>query len=72
LAAPQRRPRKKVLRLLRTAANRRYVLLTIEDYRRLTGGSMTLAEALAQRGDVADFDYDPPRVDGLFKPADFG
>jgi prevent-host-death family protein len=49
-----------------------HVLLTIEDYRRLTGGEMSLAEALAQPGDAADFDFDPPRVDGLFKPADFG
>jgi prevent-host-death family protein len=48
-----------------------HVLLTIEHYRRLTGGGMSLAEALAQPGD-ADFDFDPPRVDGLFKPADFG
>jgi prevent-host-death family protein len=49
-----------------------HVLLTIEDYRRLTGGDMSLAEALAQPGDAADFDVDLPRVDGLFKPADFG
>jgi prevent-host-death family protein len=49
-----------------------HVLLTIEDYRRLTGGDMSLAEALAQPGVAADFDFDPPHVDGLFKPADFG
>jgi prevent-host-death family protein len=48
-----------------------HVLLTIEDYRRLTGSNMTLAEALAQPGD-ADFDFDPPRVGRLFKPADLG
>jgi prevent-host-death family protein len=47
-----------------------HVLLTIEDYQRLTGGTMSLAEALAQRGD-ADFAFDPPRVGGgIFKPAD--
>jgi PHD/YefM family antitoxin component YafN of YafNO toxin-antitoxin module len=47
-----------------------YVLLTIEDYRRLTGADMSLAEALAQPGDV---DFDPPRVGGgIFKPADLG
>ena len=47
-----------------------HVLLTIQDYLRLTGGHMSLAEALAQTG--ADFDFDPPRLeDGLFKPADF-
>jgi prevent-host-death family protein len=48
-----------------------HVLLTIEDYRRLSGSNMTLAEALAQPGD-ADFDFDPPRVARLFKPADLG
>jgi prevent-host-death family protein len=47
-----------------------HVLLTIEDYQRLSGGHMTLAEALAQRGEP-DFAFDPPRVGGgLFKPAD--
>jgi prevent-host-death family protein len=47
-----------------------HVLLTIEDYQRLTGGNMSLAEALAQPG-VADFEFDPPRVGGgIFKPAD--
>ena len=48
-----------------------HVLLTIEDYLRLTGGHMSLAEALAQPG--ADFDFSPPRVGGgIFKPADLG
>jgi prevent-host-death family protein len=48
-----------------------HVLLTIEDYLRLTGGHMSLAEALAQPG--ADFDFNPPRVgNGIFKPADLG
>jgi prevent-host-death family protein len=47
-----------------------HVLLTIEHYRRLSGGNMSLAEALAQPGD-ADFEFKPPRVgDGIFKPAD--
>ena len=46
-----------------------HVLLTIEDYLRLSGGHMSLAEALAQAG--TDFDFDPPRVGGgIFKPAD--
>jgi len=49
-----------------------HVLLSIEEYRRLTGGTMSLAEALAQTGD-ADFDFKPPRLrGGLFKPADLG
>ena len=48
-----------------------HVLLTMEDYLRLTGGHMSLAEALAQPG--AEFDFNPPRVgSGIFKPADLG
>jgi prevent-host-death family protein len=47
-----------------------HVLLTIEDYRRLTGAGMSLAAALAQQGD-AEFDFEPPRIGGgIFKPAD--
>jgi len=49
-----------------------HVLLTIEDYQRMTGGNMSLAEALAQPGG-ADVDFEPPRLRrGLFKPADLG
>jgi prevent-host-death family protein len=48
-----------------------HVLLTIEDYRRLAGGAMSLAEALAQPGD-ADFDFKPPRVGSVIKSADLG
>jgi hypothetical protein len=48
-----------------------HVLLTIEEYLRLTGRQMSLAEALAQPD--ADFEFDPPRVGpGIFKPADLG
>jgi prevent-host-death family protein len=46
-----------------------HVLLSIEDYRKLTGEQMTLVEALAQP-DAPDFDFEPPRVGGLFRPAD--
>ncbi len=50
-----------------------HVLLSIEDYRKLTGGEMTLVEALAQR-DISDggpdFEFDPPRASGLFRIAD--
>lgn len=46
-----------------------HVLLTIEDYLRLSGGHMSLAEALAQAN--ADFDFDPPRIEGgISRPAD--
>lgn len=46
-----------------------HVLLSIEEYRRLTGGQMTLVEALAQH-DVADFDFEAPRAGGPYRPAD--
>jgi PHD/YefM family antitoxin component YafN of YafNO toxin-antitoxin module len=46
-----------------------HVLLTMQEYQRLTGGQMTLIEALAQP-DTTDVDFDPPRVKGLYRPAD--
>jgi prevent-host-death family protein len=47
-----------------------HVLLTIEEYRRLTGQGKSLLEALAQPGED-DFDFEPPRMrDGWLKPAD--
>lgn len=46
-----------------------HVLLNIEEYRRLTGGEMTLAEALAQPG-APDFDFTPPRLGALTRPVD--
>ena len=49
-----------------------HVLLTIEDYHRLTGGQMSLAEAITQAGG-AEFEFNPPRMgSGIFKPADLG
>ena len=48
-----------------------HVLLTIEEYQRLTGGPMTLADALAQPGD-GSIDFKAPRLKGpLAKPVDF-
>ena len=47
-----------------------HVLLTIEDYQRLSGRNMSLLEAIAQTG-ASDLDFNPRRLgDGLFKPAD--
>jgi len=47
-----------------------HVLITIEEYQRLTGRPITLAEALAQR-DVSDLEFDPPKIKGrLSKPVD--
>jgi prevent-host-death family protein len=45
-----------------------HVLMTIEDYERLTGRSLSLAQALAQ---PTEFDFQPPRLDmGLSRPVD--
>lgn len=47
-----------------------YVLMSIEEYRRLAGNEMTLAEALAQTDPAADFDFDPPKSNLRLRPAD--
>ena len=46
-----------------------HVLLSIEQYRELAGGQMTLRQALAQP-DVEEFEFDPPRADNLYRAAD--
>ncbi|WP_271895552.1 type II toxin-antitoxin system Phd/YefM family antitoxin [Candidatus Phyllobacterium onerii] len=48
-----------------------HVLLSIEEYRKLTGTGKSLADALAQQGDDGDFDYEFPRLEIHFKPVDF-
>jgi prevent-host-death family protein len=47
-----------------------HVLLTIEDYQRLTGEHMSLLKALEHGGTEADFKFEPPGVEGLNRPAD--
>jgi prevent-host-death family protein len=47
-----------------------HVLLSIEEYRKLTGKGKSLAEALAQQGEGAEMDFEIPRIDGFFRPAD--
>jgi prevent-host-death family protein len=47
-----------------------HVLLTIEEYRRLTGEHMSLLKALEQVGAEADFEFDPPRLKSVSRPAD--
>jgi prevent-host-death family protein len=47
-----------------------HVLLTIEEYHRLTGGHMSLRSALKQEGKEADFAFDPPRLQSLSRAAD--
>lgn len=47
-----------------------HVLLSIEDYRRLSGGELSLFDAVNPKR-PQNFDFDPPRLGGgLFKPAD--
>ncbi len=47
-----------------------HVLLSIEEYRRLAGGTRSLAEVLAQK-DGGDFDFDPPKLGDVSRPAEF-
>jgi hypothetical protein len=47
-----------------------HVLLSIEDYRKLTGGITTLADALAQQ-DSVDVEFEPPRVVSRHRATDF-
>lgn len=46
-----------------------HVLLSIEAYQRLTGGSATIGELLALPGSE-DIDFDPPRAEGLSRSAE--
>jgi prevent-host-death family protein len=45
-----------------------YVLLTIEDYIRITGGNRKIADALAMP-EADDIEFDPPRASIRLKPA---
>jgi prevent-host-death family protein len=47
-----------------------HVLLTIEEYRRLTGTGQSLVDLLAMP-DAETIDFEPPKLGGpLFRPAD--
>ena len=46
------------------------MLLTIEEYQRITGNQQSIVELLAMP-DATDIDFDPPRLDGpLYQAAD--
>ena len=45
------------------------VLLSIEEYRRLTGGIRNIADALAMLG-VEEIEFDPPRATFGIRPVD--
>lgn len=46
-----------------------HVLLTIEAYQKLTGGSASIVDMLALPG-VEDIEFDPARAGKLYRPAD--
>lgn len=46
-----------------------HVLLTIEEYRRLTGSGQTIIEQLAMP-EAGEIEFEAPRVRGLAQPAD--
>jgi prevent-host-death family protein len=48
-----------------------HVLLSIEEYRRLTGKGRSIVDMLAMPPGSGDFEFDPPRVEIKVKPADF-
>jgi len=50
-----------------------HVLLSIDEYRKLTGGQMSAADALAMPDGpgVDDIEFDPPHAYIGLKPADF-
>lgn len=48
-----------------------HVLLSIDDYYRLAGKSMSLAQALEQKGGPElDFEFDPPRMGDIMREPD--
>jgi len=47
-----------------------HVLLTMEEYQRLTGQRMSLLKSLKQEGAEADFAFDPPRLESFVRPAE--
>ncbi|MDB5098369.1 MAG: Prevent host death family protein [Cyanobacteria bacterium RYN_339] len=47
-----------------------HVLLSIEEYLRISGGHRKIADALAMPG-IADIEFEPPRFEMGIRPADF-
>jgi prevent-host-death family protein len=46
-----------------------HVLMTFEDYEKLTGGSATIVDLLAMPG-AEDIEFEAPRLDELTQPVD--
>ncbi len=47
-----------------------HVLLSIEEYQRLSGQRRNIVDSLSMPG-LADIEFDPPRLRDLARPADF-
>jgi len=47
-----------------------HVLLSMEEYQRLSGQRRSLVDALSMPG-LADIEFDPPRLRDFARPADF-
>ena len=45
------------------------MLLSIDDYRKLSGGSLSIVDLLGMPG-VEDIEFDPPRLGDVHRPAD--
>ena len=48
-----------------------HVLLSIQEYQRLTGQQINLAQALAQKDSEMDFDFEAPRINLPLQPVVF-
>ncbi len=49
-----------------------HVLLTIEEYEKLTGNHASIIDILAMPG-IEDIEFEPPRMNGdIYRPADLG
>ena len=46
-----------------------HVLLSIDEYQKLVGGQQSIVELLAMPG-VGEIEFEPPRAEDLFRPAD--
>jgi len=46
-----------------------HVLLTIEEYRKLTSGPVSIIDMLAMRG-IEDVEFEPMRAGKLYRPAE--
>ena len=48
-----------------------HVLLSIEEYRRITGNKRSIIDAIAMPPGTEDIEFDPPHLEIRIKPADF-